>query len=230
MAGRQSVRAIGYLCPMFRSRDIQTAFCAPSERVVSPVVVAVLYVPVMIVCVGVITAQLVVVGTGLAIVGEMLRQCPKLLRGGVAEALDEWLLARSFVWRWVRRAPDRLPRLERWRKRVGWAIVPLDLFFVYAFAELWLHPVHVQAHQASAPEYLFWFLMFTLLAAPTGTLWIVGTSLEIRHLRCPPRCWYPSPLLRSREIAVRLESDGAWWVSVGLSILGACCLAVSASS
>jgi hypothetical protein len=214
---------------MPRGREVQTALCSPSERLVSPVVVAVFYAPVAILLVGIFSRQLAVVGLGLMVVAETQRQCPKLLCGRFAGAVDEWLLQRAFVWRMAGKTSQRRHRLEHWRTRITAAIVPLDIFLVYAVMELLLHPGH-QPQQVAAPAYLIWIISLALLAAPVGTLWIVATSVEIRYLRRPPRSLHSVPLVLSRELGIRLETEAARWVALGLGTAGACCIAISALS
>ncbi|MEA2299547.1 MAG: hypothetical protein QOE44_82 [Solirubrobacteraceae bacterium] len=213
---------------MSRGREVQTALCSPSERVVSPVVAAVFYAPVTILLLGIFSRQLAVVGLGLMVVAETQRQCPKLLCGHFAAAVDEWLLQRAFVWRMAGKTTERRHSLEQWRKRITAAIVPLDIFLVYAVTEWWLHPV--QAPPVAAPAYLIWLISLALLAAPVGTLWIVATSLEIRYLRQPPRSLHSVPLVLSRELGIRLETETARWVALALETAGACCIAISALS
>lgn len=207
------------------SRDIQTALCSPDERCLSPLCIGFFGLPLAVILFGVTRLDPRIIITGLGMTAGLLATAPRLLRGDLAERADERFARSRMVADFAARRRRRMRRLERRWGHVACTVAILDLIFAYAVVRAVVNPVgDAPARPGEAVALLIGLGL--ALSALGGSAWVAAAWFELRDHRRAPKKWSTDPVVRSREIAVRLDGEPTLWLTCGLSVLVGICTVV----
>ena len=102
-------------------------------------------------------------------------------------------------------------------------VAAVDVIFAYAVIRAVVDPAPAQP---TLPAMALVVGAALMLGAMLGTGWVIGAWLDLREHRQPPKEWYSDPLVRAKDITVRLDGDTAQWLTYVLPVLAGLCLAV----
>lgn len=209
---------------MRRVAELQLALCSDVERVVSPVIVVCLGVPLYVMWIGLWRVNLALVGDALEVFAALI-PASSLMNNSTIRKMEERLAATWFVQRQVTRHRRRRATLPRRLAFGALLVIPCDVIVASALLAARSAPATRTTH---SPTIFALDFVITLIAA-VGTLWLTDGLIDLYQMRQKPsECLSADPLILWADVAERLCSDRAKIIATVALLFGLCCQAISA--